>query len=128
MRIGLVQINMGGKRPSSAGMAEAPGFGLLPYSTGLLKSYAVAHAAESHEWLVPVFRRLPVAEGADALEGADVAAFSVYVWNVRLSLAIASELKRRQPQTLIVFGGPQVPDRPAAAEAWLREHSYVDVV
>jgi tRNA A37 methylthiotransferase MiaB len=128
MRIGLVQINMGGKRPSSAGMAEAPAFGLLPYSTGLLKSYAVAHAAESHEWMIPVYRRLPVSDGADALAGADVAAFSVYVWNVELSLAIAAELKRRQPETLIVFGGPQVPELAAAAEAWLRKHVFVDVV
>ena len=41
-----------------------------------------------------------------------MAAFSIYIWNVRLSLAIAAEVKRRQPQTLVVAGGPQVPDRP----------------
>ena len=130
MRIGLVQINMGltWSTPAASGESAPPAFGLLPYSTGLLKSFAVAYAAEPHEWLVPVYRRLPVVEGADALDGADVAAFSVYVWNVRLSLAIARELKRRAPETLIVFGGPQVPELAAAAEAWLREHSYVDVV
>jgi 2-(S-pantetheinyl)-carbapenam-3-carboxylate methyltransferase len=129
VKIGLVQINMGGKRARTVEGEDAPpDFGLLPYSVGLLKSYAQVHAAEQHEWLVPIYRRLPVSEGADALAGADVAGFSAYVWNARLSLAIAAELKRRQPETLIVFGGPHVPDRAPATEAFLREHPYVDVV
>jgi len=128
MRVGLVQINMTRESPPGDDGIEPPSFGLLPYSVGLLKSYAVAHAAESHEWLLPIFGRVPVGEGADALEGADVAAFSVYVWNLRLSLAIARELKRRKPDTLVVFGGPQVPELAAAAAAFLREHPYVDVV
>lgn len=114
--------------PASATEAAPPSFGLLPYSVGLLKSYATAHAAERHDWLLPIYARVPVADGVEALEEADVVGFSVYVWNVRLSLAIAAELKRRRPETLIVFGGPQVPERPAAAEAFLREHPHVDIV
>lgn len=128
MRVGLVQVNVTERRARRADGSEPPEQGLLPYSVGLLKSYAVAHAAEQHEWLLPIYRRLPPSAGADALAGADVAAFSIYVWNVRLSLAIAAELKRRQPKTLVVFGGPQVPDRPSAAEAFLREHRFVDIV
>jgi tRNA A37 methylthiotransferase MiaB len=128
MRIGLVQINMSGRSPTSKDGTEPPPFGLLPYSVGLLKSYAITHATEQHEWMVPVYRRLSVGDAADKLRGADVVGLSTYIWNVRLSLAIAKEVKRRQPDTLIVAGGPQVPDRPAAAEAFLREHPYVDVV
>jgi radical SAM superfamily enzyme YgiQ (UPF0313 family) len=128
MRVGLVQINMGGKRARNTDGEEPPAFGLLPYSVGLLKAYAKVHAADEHEWLLPIYRRVPVGEGADALAGADVVGFSAYVWNVRLSLAIADEIKRRRPETLIVFGGPQVPERPAAAEAFLREHPCVDVI
>jgi hypothetical protein len=128
MRIGLVQINMSGRSPKSPDGTQPPAFGLLPYSVGLLKSYACKHAAERHEWLLPIFRRVSVDEGADALAGADVAGFSVYVWNLRLSLGIARELKRRAPDTLIVFGGPHVPDRAAAAEAFLRENPFIDVV
>jgi radical SAM superfamily enzyme YgiQ (UPF0313 family) len=130
MRIGLVQINMGLTWSTPAASAESapPAFGLLPYSVGLLKSYAIAHAAEPHEWLLPVYKRLPVAEGADALEDADVVAFSAYVWNVELSLAIAREVKRRRPETLIVFGGPQVPDLAARAQAFLTDNPCVDVL
>jgi 2-(S-pantetheinyl)-carbapenam-3-carboxylate methyltransferase len=130
VRIGLVQINMGltWSTPATTDESEAPSFGLLPYSVGLLKSYAIAHAAGRHEWLEPIYRRVPVAAGVAALEDADVAGFSVYVWNAQLSLTIARELKRRRPETLIVFGGPQVPERRPAAEAFLRGHPYVDIV
>ncbi len=128
VKIGLVQINMSGRRPTNPDGPEPPAFGLLPYSMGLLKSYAITHAAEQHEWSLPIYRRVGPAEGAQSLIDCDVAAFSVYIWNVRLSLAIADELKRRRPEVLVVFGGPQVPDRPAAAEAFLREHPYIDVV
>jgi radical SAM superfamily enzyme YgiQ (UPF0313 family) len=130
VRIGLVQINMGltWSTPASSAESEPPAFGLLPYSVGLLRSYAVAHAAEQHEWLPPVYRRLPVGEAADALEGADLVGFSAYVWNVQLSLAIAREVKRRRPETLVVFGGPQVPDLPPRAHAFLCENPHVDVL
>ena len=33
------------------------------------------------------------------------------MWNVQLSLEIARRLKVRSPNTCVVFGGPQVPDR-----------------
>ncbi len=130
LRIGLVQINMGltWSTPAASGESQPPAFGLLPYSVGLLRSYAVAHAAERHEWLPAVYRRLPVAEGADALDGADVVGFSAYVWNVQLSLAIAREVKRRNPDTLVVFGGPQVPDLAERAHTFLTENPYVDVL
>ncbi len=51
--------------------------------------------------------------------------FSVYVWNIRISLEIAKRLKSLHPEKLIIFGGPQVPDR---AEAFLRENPFIDLV
>jgi radical SAM superfamily enzyme YgiQ (UPF0313 family) len=126
VRVGLVQINMG-LTWSNAKRREGeapPVFGLLPYSVGLLQAYAERNAAATHEFVPPVHKRMPVEDAVAALGGVDVAGFSAYVWNVRLSLEVARELKRREPQTLIVFGGPQVPDR---AEAFLREHPFIDV-
>lgn len=40
-------------------------------------------------------------------------------------MAIAQALKRQQPDTIIIFGGPQVPDN---AEQFLRENPFVDLV
>ena len=98
----------------------------LPYSVGLLQVYVERFAArpERYDFRPTVFRRQPVATAVDALIGCDVVGFSTYCWNIELSLAVARELKARQPDTLIVFGGPQVPD---AGEAFLRANPQVDV-
>jgi tRNA A37 methylthiotransferase MiaB len=66
-----------------------------------------------------------VGAAVNHLLNADVIGFSAYVWNIRLSLAVAQRVKQLQPETLIVFGGPQVPDH---AESFLREHPFIDVV
>jgi hypothetical protein len=124
VRIGLVQINMG-LTWSASSAEDDDAFGLLPYSVALLAAYARRNAREAHEFLVPIHRRVSVAAGVEHLESADLVGFSAYVWNVQASLAIARELKARRPETVIVFGGPQVPDR---AEGFLREHPYVDIV
>lgn len=98
----------------------------LPYSTGLLQAYAEQHLSNpsNYEFSLPVYRNLPVDEACEQLMGNDIVGFSTYVWNIRRCLAIAERLKERQPETLIVFGGPQVPDR---AEAFLRESECVDI-
>jgi radical SAM superfamily enzyme YgiQ (UPF0313 family) len=99
----------------------------LPYSVALLQAYLQGHSArpERYDFALPVVRRLHPPEAVRHLVGADIAGFSAYVWNGNRSLAVARELKAAQPETLVVFGGPHVPD---AAESFLREHPYVDVV
>lgn len=64
MRVGLVQINMGltWANPRQRGGGEPLSFGLLPYSVGLLQAYAERHATGEHEFLLPLYRRLPVGE------------------------------------------------------------------
>ncbi len=131
--VGLMQINWGlnwshsehESRPQAD--AQQSSYSLLPYSVGLLQAHAAAHlpAAAQPRWLTPVFERLPVAEAVSQLLGADVVGASVYVWNVRASLAVLAELKRTAPRTLVVLGGPQVPDR---AEEFLRANPQVDLV
>jgi radical SAM superfamily enzyme YgiQ (UPF0313 family) len=49
---------------------------------------------------------------------------STYVWNIRISLEIAKRLKLRKPEVLIVFGGPQVPERD---EEFLKKHPFIDL-
>ena len=99
----------------------------LPLSVGMLQSYAQKHLErpEDYEFLPAIFRRMPPQEAVEQLQGAQVALFSTYVWNIRISLEIARQLKLASPETLIVFGGPQVPDR---VEGFLREHPFIDLV
>src|SRR2546425_11785381 len=115
MKIGLVQINN-----------SFSGQNYLPYAVGLLQAYVQHHAKhpQRYEFLLPVYSRIAVKEAVDQLLGADVVGFSAYVWNIRISLEVARQIKQRRPETLIVFGGPQVPDR---AEDFLRQNPFIDL-
>jgi radical SAM superfamily enzyme YgiQ (UPF0313 family) len=115
LAIGQVQINN-----------SFSGQSYLPYSVGTLQAYVQRHARDPSrfDFRLPVYRRMPVAQAVERLLGVDVAGFSLYVWNARISLEIARRLKALCPRTLIVFGGPHVPDR---CEEFLREHPFVDI-
>lgn len=99
----------------------------LPLSVGFLQAYAQCHSRspERYRFLPAIYRREPVSRAVRKLAEADLIGFSVYVWNRNLSLEIARRLKVERPDRLVVFGGPQVPDR---AEVFLREHPWVDLV
>ena len=114
--IGLVQINN-----------SFSGQNYLPYSVGLLQAYALENGRdpEAIQFLDPLYSRIKVTKAVDHLASADVVGFSAYVWNIRLSLAIAQALKAARPETIIVFGGPQVPDH---SEQFLRQHPFIDLV
>ncbi len=115
IKIGLVQINN-----------SFSGASYFPYSVGLLQSYVQKHAKDPsrYEFTIPVYKRESVDTAVKRLRGSHMVGFSAYVWNVRLSLAIARRLKEEDPGILIVFGGPQVPDH---AESFLRAHPFVDI-
>ena len=115
VKVGLVQINN-----------SFSGQNYFPYSVGLLQAYVQKYAKvpARYDFLLPIYYRVPVGQAVDQLLGADVIGFSTYVWNIRISLETAKRIKQQKPDTLIVFGGPQVPDR---AESFLRENLFVDL-
>ncbi|MDP6503372.1 MAG: cobalamin-dependent protein, partial [Planctomycetota bacterium] len=116
LKVGLVQINN-----------SFSGQNYLPYAASLIEAYVKRHAQrpELYDFLLPVYKRDPVKQSVERFAGADVIGFSTYVWNIRISLEIARRIKEARPETLIVFGGPQVPDN---AEAFLRENPAIDLV
>ena len=57
-------------------------------------------------------------------EAPDVACFSIAMWNEQLCLHVAETLKKRWPDCLIVFGGPQLPHQP---EEYFAAHPFIDV-
>jgi radical SAM superfamily enzyme YgiQ (UPF0313 family) len=48
--------------------------------------------------------------------------FTCYLWNIERTLWIARELKRRQPEVLVVLGGPEI----TADNAWVLESPECD--
>lgn len=115
IEIGLVQINN-----------SFSGQNYLPYSVALLEAYARRKAADParYRFRLPLYKRIRIADAVTQLEGCAIAGFSTYVWNGEISLEIARRLKVLQKDTLIVFGGPHVPDQP---EAFLRANPFIDV-
>lgn len=116
VRVGLVQINN-----------SFSGQNYLPYSVACLQSYASTHAKEPsrYRFETPIYKRIPIRDVVARLSGVDIAGFSTYVWNAEISLECARRLKEKRPETLVIFGGPQVPDKP---EAFLRANRFIDVV
>jgi radical SAM superfamily enzyme YgiQ (UPF0313 family) len=114
-KVGLVQINNSFSNQN-----------YFPYSVGILQAYAQKHLTEpdAFEFLLPIYHRLPVDVAVSQLLNADAVFFSMYVWNERISLAIAKRLKELRPEILTVFGGPQVPTR---VEGFLRANPFVDL-
>ena len=81
----------------------------LPYSAGVILSYAFSDPDVAENWEVAdlVWRREPIESCAQRLAASDLVAFSTYVWNHRYNYALARQVKQLNPNCLIVFGGPE---------------------
>ncbi len=98
----------------------------FPYSAGLLQAYALRHLKEPARFafMPPVFLPESVERLALQMRELQIVGFSVYIWNIKRSLALAQLLKLQNPGILIVFGGPHVPDQ---AEDFMRTHPFIDL-
>ena len=81
----------------------------LPYSAGVILSYALASEKVKESWELDhlVWRREPIEELALKLSTSDIVAFSTYVWNHRYNYKLAKLVKTFNPKCTIVFGGPE---------------------
>ena len=118
IRVGLVQIgeNFGGQY-------------YLPYSVGLLHAYARKNLTnyEDYDFLLPLYKRMPLQEIILYFENVKIIFFSVYMWNFNFSLETAKKIKLNNPDCCIVFGGPQIPDTPKTLELLLRKYPVIDI-
>jgi putative methyltransferase len=88
-----------------------PGVPYLPYMWAIFKTYCEKTAGLDHglRWLEPIYQF----NGLEALNSAysdtriDVLGLSCYVWNWKTQLQIARQVKARNPDCLIVAGGPE---------------------
>ncbi len=98
----------------------------FPYSTGLIQAYAQQFdvVKDHYEFKPTIFVRDTVKNIVNQYDNPDIVGFSTVIWNYRLSLAVAKELKNRFPSCLIIFGGPQV-ERDSTK--FFKKHPYVDL-
>ncbi len=98
----------------------------LPLVSGLLQTYAltIPGIRDHYQFMPFVFIRDHCDNIIKQYKNPAVAAFSVSMWNMRLSLEVARVVKQNFPQCLIVFGGPNVPFH---AEEFFKSYPFIDV-
>jgi len=116
VKVGLVQINNSFDNQN-----------YLPYTVGLFQAYAEKYLKNKNKFkfLLPIYKRILVKKAVKHLLESDISFFSTYVWNYKLSLEIAKQLREKKPKILIVFGGPMVPDN--SIKDFLQSHPFIDI-
>jgi putative methyltransferase len=108
---------------------HAPDSIVLPYVSSVLRSWCDHNSAtpEAFEWLEPIWLRDTAEGDLDDYCGAPpaVLGLSCYTWNWELQCKVARWAKRRNPDCLVVAGGP---DPDYKDPAFFRTHSYIDMI
>src|SRR5689334_24386773 len=84
----------------------------LPYVYGLLRVSVEedAETARAYRFAEPIFLVEPLEDILGRIRDPAVLGLSCYVWNFRRHMKLARLVKECYPKTLVVAGGPQVPD------------------
>jgi radical SAM superfamily enzyme YgiQ (UPF0313 family) len=53
--------------------------------------------------------------------------FSSFAWTHELNMEVARFIKKKNPSSLIIFGGPEVPRRKEAAQEFMRDYPQIDI-
>lgn len=83
----------------------------LPYSAGVLWSYVIQDPLinDNYELGEFIWRRDLIEDAVETLKNSDVVGFSTYIWNRAYATVLGRELKKANPNILIVAGGPEYP-------------------
>ena len=98
----------------------------LPYSPAVLWSYAsqFKEISDNYELGEFVWRRDLIEDVVERLKNHDVVGFSTYIWNRSYNSVLARELKKANPNILILGGGPEYPiEKPN----FFKAHPFLDV-
>lgn len=98
----------------------------IPYSVGVLQAYCQKDQRinDAFEFLPFLYRRKAVNEIVQQIGSIDILCLSCYMWNWKLNMAVAEQVRKHNEHCLIIVGGPQVPDE---AADFFKEHPAVDI-
>lgn len=99
----------------------------IPYVYGALRAHAEQdeRLRGAYRFGAPLWRMDALEQMLEHFQEPAVVGFSTYVWNERNSHRLAAAVKERFPESLVVFGGPQIPNRPSD---YLERHPWVDLL
>ena len=112
----------------STGSGKFKGY-WFPYSVATIWAYV-----QQFEWVTDnfqlqelLFKRETPEELLDRIEEPHIFCFSNYVWNYEYNKKVAEAVKKKYPNCLISFGGPQVTKFPKQKK-FFENHPYVDTI
>ena len=99
----------------------------FPYSIGRLVTYIKSKKIfeSNFEFDTTFIFRDKIEEYISKCKDSDILLCSCYVWNWEITKLLAEEVKKINPNCLIIFGGPQVPDR---SEGFFEKFPFVDIL
>ena len=99
----------------------------FPYSIGCLVAYLKTKSdlAKKFEFQETFVFRNKVQEYIERSRDSDIFIGSCYAWNWEITKFLAEEIKKINPECLIVLGGPQVPNH---SDKFFEKHPYVDII
>jgi len=100
-------------------------FVYFPYSIGCVWAYAEQVGTVERSQLGGLFFvKEPIEKIILKFYNPKLVGFSNYMWNEVYNDTLAKEIKARWPECIIMYGGPQVPDK---ITDWHDEHAFVDI-
>ena len=96
----------------------------IPYGIACVAAYALKELNE--KITVRLFKYPSCLSDAWEERQPQVACFSNYIWNKNLSYSFADRFKRKFPERIVIFGGPNYPLVPTEQKAFLHMHPAID--
>lgn len=98
----------------------------LPYSAGTVAAYSFQYEEIRKDYRLCdfIFTKEPLKKALNDIKEPYIVAFSSYMWNVEYNLSLASAIKKKYPDCIIAFGGPQIPDD----TEYLENYSFIDIL
>ena len=95
----------------------------LPYSVGTIWSYAQQfdHIKNNFECKELFFRKEDPEVILARLDNPKLCGFSNYIWNRNYNLYVAEQIKKRWPDCVIIFGGPDV-------DSYVSKFTFIDTI
>lgn len=104
---------------------KLPGSVYLPYSVGAIAAYSWQFEEIRSEYRLSefIFMQEDISEVIERIENPYLVGFSCYMWNTEYNLSLAREIKKRYPECITVFGGPDVPEN----ADYIEKYDFIDI-
>jgi radical SAM superfamily enzyme YgiQ (UPF0313 family) len=106
-------------------------FPMVPYATGCLISYCLKDKCvnENYVFLDPEYRYNCESfdDFHEKLASADIIGLTCYVWNQTTNDRISKQFKDINPDGIVIYGGPNVPEDKEDANEYIVDRPFVDL-